>query len=379
MKEYISRSLGHNRSSLLSSKGFSATAETAACTDSHRQHVCGFVYKSSRRVKIAPRVGTDDLEPLALRESGGGSVRQEREHPLPVVLHSPLTSRWPAARPYAFPPIKKCCRWCYERSGWSEHQWYSSPRTSLGSQTWRNCWRHRLADPRQEVYAIPGGGLGVALEPGTMEPSCVIASGVSEEMGALQSCTLMGARKPSTRRLYASNGSVCEGVRLISTRLLAPYRMFWVSRCTDWIVDRYHRHWSLCRGHCRVRSPQSGQSFGKKDYIPHVHFVSALGPGSGLRALSLQPFGPLTSVGLKELFLKTTVLLAFASAKRIEHLHAFSVDSDCIRFGPGDCSVTLQPRLEYVPKSLSTPFERIETVSPSALATKSSPSQSADA
>ncbi len=56
---------------------------------------------------------------------------------------------------------------------------------------------------RQEVYAIPGGELGVALEPGTMEPSCVIASGVSEEMGALQSCTLMGARKPSTRRLYA--------------------------------------------------------------------------------------------------------------------------------------------------------------------------------
>ncbi len=124
---------------------------------------------------------------------------------------------------------------------------------------------------------------------------------------------------------------------------------------------------------------RAGNLLVKKDYIPHVHFVSALGPGSGLRALSLQPFGPLTSVGLKELFLKTTVLLAFAPAKRIEHLHAFSVDSDCIRFGPGDCSVTLRPRLEYVPKSLSTPFERTETVSPSALATKSSPSQSADA
>ncbi len=92
-----------------------------------------------------------------------------------------------------------------------------------GFPDWRNCWRHRLADPRQELYAIPGGGLGVALEPGTMEPSCVIASGVSEKMGALQSRTLMGARKPSTRRLYASNGSVCERVRLISTRLLAPY------------------------------------------------------------------------------------------------------------------------------------------------------------
>ncbi len=59
----------------------------------------------------------------------------------------------------------------------------------------------------------------------------------------------------------------------------------------------------------------------KKTTSPMFTFVSALGPGSGLRALSLPPFGPLTSVGLKELFYKTTVLLAFASAKRIEHLH----------------------------------------------------------
>ncbi len=36
-------------SSLLSSKGFSATAGRAACTDSLRQHVCGFVYKSPER------------------------------------------------------------------------------------------------------------------------------------------------------------------------------------------------------------------------------------------------------------------------------------------------------------------------------------------
>ncbi len=111
-----------------------------------------------------------------------------------------------------------------------------------------------------------------------------------------------------------------------------------------------------------MKDSHAGNRSVKKTTSPMSTFVSALGPGSGLRALSLQPFGPLTSVGLKELFLKTTVLLAFASAKRIEHLHAFSVDSDCIRFGPGDCSVTLRPILEYVPKSLSTPFERIETV-----------------
>ncbi len=73
-----------------------------------------------------------------------------------------------------------------------------------------------------------------------------------------------------------------------------------------------------------------------------------------LRALSHPPFEPLTSVGLKELSLKITLLRALASAKRIGDLHAFSVNNDCMRFGPGDCSVTPWPRLGYVPKSLST-------------------------
>ncbi len=97
-----------------------------------------------------------------------------------------------------------------------------------------------------------------------------------------------------------------------------------------------------------------------------------------LRALSQPPFEPLTSVGLKELSLKTTLLLALASAKRIGDLHAFSVDSDCIRFGPGDCSVTLRPRMGYVPKSLSTPF-KTQTVSLSALSSESTASREADA
>ncbi len=206
-----------------------------------------------------------------------------------------------------------------------------------------------LADPRQEAYAIPGGRLGVALEPWTMEPSCVIASGVSEEMGALQSRMLARSwerEHPLQDVCLLQMGSVCERVRLISTRLLAPYRMFWVSCCTDWIVDRYHRHWSLYRGIAAFVPRRAGNRSVKKTTSPMSTFVSALGPGSGLRAFSQPPFGSLTSVGLKERFLKTTVLLAFASAKRIEHLHAFSVDSDCIRFGPGDCSVTLWPRLE---------------------------------
>ncbi len=53
------------------------------------------------------------------------------------------------------------------------------------------------------------------------------------------------------------------------------------------------------------------------------------------------------------------------------------MDSDCIRFGPGDYSVTLRPSPGYVPKSLSTPF-KTQTVSLSALFSESSTSLNAD-
>ncbi len=63
-----------------------------------------------------------------------------------------------------------------------------------------------LADSGQEGHVISGGRLGVAPEPRTMEPSCVVASGLSGELDALQARvvdTLTEARAPSTRRLYA--------------------------------------------------------------------------------------------------------------------------------------------------------------------------------
>ncbi len=74
---------------------------------------------------------------------------------------------------------------------------------------------------------------------------------------------------------------------------------------------------------------------------------------------------------------QSALLLALASAKRIGDLHAFSVDSDCIHFGPGDCGVTLWPRITCL-KSLSTPF-RTQTVSLSALSSESSTSRDANA
>ncbi len=75
-----------------------------------------------------------------------------------------------------------------------------------------------------------------------------------------------------------------------------------------------------------------------------------------LEALALPPFEPLQTVGLWELSLKTTLLLALASVKRVGDLQALSMNADCMQFGLGDCNITLKPKLGYVPKSLSTLF-----------------------
>ncbi len=179
------------RSSLLSSKGFSATARTAACTDSHRQHVCGLVHKSpfapvlcANRQQIScygrivtPSPSEQRTSPVSwtagltcfrgrgfLKESGGCT-------PSRFGWFGPSTGEWrwiclPWARrrtarcssPCLIPHWKgtywhragqqpgcmcflrsRYCHWCYASSRRSELHWYSSPRTcqtSLDSQTW---------------------------------------------------------------------------------------------------------------------------------------------------------------------------------------------------------------------------------------------------
>ncbi len=441
-------------SSLLSSKGIPAAARTATCTDSHRQYVCGFVYKSpgrnslqgavqagngypamggltpslyqsnayprspepgggyafekgyaSRRVEITPRVSSDDLEPL--RESGSGSVRNEREHALPAVL---LPVSLPTGRGRADIALASGQAVCISSdqdtaTGVMQDQGGTSVGVTHRTELAEPALVPRLdgaaggvalADPHKEGYAIPGGRLGVAPQPGNVEPSCVAASGLLGEMSALRSRvrdTLTEARAPSTRRLYASKWGVF--VKWCDQAHIDP------ATCTVSDVLSFLQH-RLDSGSCpstlkvyvaaitAFRSPQSGQSLGKNMLV--VSFLKGakrLHPPCPpsvppwdlevvLKALSQPPFEPLTSVGLKELSLKTILLLALASAKRIGDLHAFSVSSDCIRFGPRDCSVTLRPRLGYVPKSLSTSF-RSQTVSLSALAAESSSPQRVNA
>ncbi len=208
-------------------------------------------------MEVAPRVGSDDLDPL--RESGGGSVHYEQECALPAVL---LPVSLPAEGGRADIALASSQAVCvssnqYIATGVMQDQrgggFGDTHRPELAGPALvpgpdRAAGGAALADPRQEGSAISGERLGVAPEPRVVEPACVAASGISEELSALHSRvldTLSEAQEPSTRRLYALKcGVFMNGaVMFILTQLLALCRMFCVFYSTDWIVDLYHQHW----------------------------------------------------------------------------------------------------------------------------------------
>ncbi len=97
------------------------------------------------------------------------------------------------------------CHWCYarsERRGFGDTHRPELDGPALVPGPDRAAGGAALADPHQEGSAISGERLGVAPEPGVVEPSCVAASGISEELSALHSRVLdmlSEARAPSTR------------------------------------------------------------------------------------------------------------------------------------------------------------------------------------
>ncbi len=109
-----------------------------------------------------------------------------------------LTSHWPAARLYIKKKKKKRCFGDTHRPELAEPALVPGPDRAAGGIA--------LADPRQEGSAISDERFGVAPEPGVVEPSCVVASGISEELSALHSHVLDMLSEvwtPSTRHLYA--------------------------------------------------------------------------------------------------------------------------------------------------------------------------------
>ncbi|XP_016416708.1 uncharacterized protein LOC107746890 [Sinocyclocheilus rhinocerous] len=75
-----------------------------------------------------------------------------------------------------------------------------------------------------------------------------------------------------------------------------------------------------------------------------------------LEGLTGHPFKPMESVSEKLLTIKTVLLVALSSLKRVGDLQALSISPSCMDFAPGLVKVFLRPRPDYVPKVPSTPF-----------------------
>ncbi len=108
-------------------------------------------------------------------------------------------------------------------------------------------------------------------------------------------------------------------------------------------------------------SPVEGKLVGKHDWVIRFlrgvrKFESSMPPPPPPHPTPLYPFERLQAVELKFLSMKTLLLLALASIKKVGDLHAFSVDDSCLEFGLADSHIILRPQTSYVSKVPTSPF-----------------------
>ncbi|XDV36877.1 hypothetical protein PO909_006592 [Leuciscus waleckii] len=228
---------------------------------------------------------------------------------------------------------------------------------------------------KQDYLAPPSRLVGPPCTP------CMATQRVPRDLPEGVLNTIMEARAPSTRRLYHLKWSVFSSWCL--ARNLDPHtcEVPTVLSFLQELLDAGHSPSTLkvyvaaiAAFHVLV----TGSSLGKSNLIvrflnplrrlnpPRPPSVPAWDLSLVLRALKGPPFEPLQSADLRPLSLKTALLLALASVKRVRDLQALSTSASCLEFGPNDSKVFLKPRHGYVPKVLSTPF-RAQVISLSAL------------
>ncbi len=183
--------------------------------------------------------------------------------------------------------------------------------------------------------------------------------------------TISEARAPSTRRLYALKWSVFSTWCLNRGENPSTSELTVVLSFLQELLDKGSSHSTLkvfVAAIAAFHAPIAGQSVGRDNSVvrflkgarrlnpPRPLTVPTWDLPTVLRALKGPPFEPLQSTNLRSLSLKTALLLALASVKRVGDLQALSISPACLEFGPNDSKVVLKPRHGYVPKVLSTPF-----------------------
>ncbi len=241
-----------------------------------------------------------------------------------------------------------------------------------------------LADSSEEGSTDSETGHLMAPASRSLETSCLVPRRDAEVLGDLPQevvDTITSARAPSTRHAYALKWNLfvewCSSHREDPRR--CPIRVV-----LSFLQQGLERRLSPSTLKVYVAAiaakhdPVEGKSVGKHDWVvrflrgarrlnpPRPPSIPSWDLSLVLRALQQGPFEPLQTVEPKFLSMKTLLLLALASIKRVGDLHAFSVDDSCLQFGPADSQIILRPRPGYVPKVPTTPF-RDQVVSLQAL------------
>ncbi|KAI2647963.1 enzymatic polyprotein [Labeo rohita] len=246
-----------------------------------------------------------------------------------------------------------------------------------------------LEDSPEEGSSFSGDGHNLAPASRPLEPPCVASGRDPADLTGLPQAvinTITQAKAPSTRQAYALKWGLFAD--LCSSHREDPQRCS-VGVVLSFLQDKLEQKLSpftlkvYVAAIAAYHDALDGLYLGKHHLIvrflrgarrlnpPRLHLISSWDFSVVLLGLRRAPFEPLASVE-KYLSLKTSLLIALMSIKRVGDLHASSVSESCLEFGPADSHVTLRPRPGYVPKVPTTPF-RDQVVSLQAL-----PSEEAD-
>ncbi len=238
--------------------------------------------------------------------------------------------------------------WCLTGPiGLGSQNWYSSRQPLLGKFLWGGIYFLREGAPVPRLVEPPRMVLGRDAEVLSGLPPAVVN-------------TITSARALSTRQAYRLKWNLF--INWCSPRREDPRRCP-IAVVLSFLQDGLERRLSPSTLKVYVAAIAAhhdavdGKSLGKHDLVirflrgarrlnpPRPHLVPSWDLPSVLSALRGAPFEPLQSVELKFLSLKTVLLSALATVKRVGDLQAFSGDDSCLEFGPADSHVVLRQKL----------------------------------
>ena len=238
--------------------------------------------------------------------------------------------------------------------------------------------RPAVGDPTSQGSANTGGRRDLS-----PSPRAFGSMGLAGERLMLQSQglsskvidTMQGARAESTRSLYNCKWKVfvkwCESfhiqpfratvseVLLFLQELLEKGRAF--STIKVYLAAISACHMGLADGRTVGQHPLVCKFMkGARRERPVVQsLVPPWDLALVLDSLSRPPFEPLEEVSMKILSLKTALLLALSTSKRVSDLHALSANPGLTTFSAGGAKVVIKPNPAFVPKN---PFLKIVPV-----------------